>query len=118
MIYALGENGELFGSVSRLFEAPTTFEMQDDVRGGNATLDAMHGTVYEIGARSTPPEGEATRWHWDVSLYYAQIRDENLSIDDPAAPGSTRSTSRLSACSIEPATTRACSIPAALCQSI
>ena len=92
LIYALGENGELFGSVSRLFEAPTTFEMQDDVRGGNATLDAMHGTVYEIGARSTPPEGEATRWHWDVSLYYAQIRDEILSIDDPAAPGNSLTT--------------------------
>ena len=26
-------------------------------------------------------------WHWDVAAYYARIRDEILSVDDPAAPG-------------------------------
>ena len=85
--YALGDGAELFASASRLFEAPTTFEMQDDLRGGNATLDAMHGTVVEVGTRGS--SGTDTRWNWDVSLYYAQIRDEILSIDDPAAPGTS-----------------------------
>ena len=36
VIASLNDAGELYGNVSRLFEAPTTFEMQDDVRGGNA----------------------------------------------------------------------------------
>jgi iron complex outermembrane receptor protein len=35
VIASLNDAGELYGNVSRLFEAPTTFEMQDDVRGGN-----------------------------------------------------------------------------------
>ncbi len=88
----MGERSEVFGSVSRLFEPPTTFEMEDDARGGNVTLDAMHGTVYELGVRSTPGEGAGTRWRWDVAAYYAQIRDEILSVDDPAAPGNSLTT--------------------------
>ena len=31
----------------------------------------------------------ALRWHWDLSAYYADIRDEILSVDDPAAPGNS-----------------------------
>lgn len=88
--YALGKNAELFSSASRLYEAPTTFEMQDDVRGGNATLDAMHGTVFEVGTRGSA--GTGISCNWDLSLYYAQIRDEILSVDDPAAPGTSLTT--------------------------
>jgi iron complex outermembrane receptor protein len=51
-IASLEGAGEIYGNVSRLFEAPTTFEMEDDVRGGNATLDPMQGTVVELGWRS------------------------------------------------------------------
>ncbi len=89
-IYALSGNTELFGSVSHLFEAPTTFEIEDDVRGSNATLDAMHGTVYEIGTRGRVPGG--ARWHWDIAAYYAELRDEILSVDDPSAPGNSLTT--------------------------
>ena len=93
VIRALGAGSEAFASVSRLYEAPTTFELQDDVRGGNATLDAMHGTVAEIGLRgATNGAADAVRWHWDASLYYAAIRDEILSIDSVAAPGTSLST--------------------------
>lgn len=93
VIRSLTPTSEAFASVSRLYEAPTTFELQDDVRGGDATLDAMHGTVAEIGLRgaSNGPV-DATRWHWDASLYYAAIRDEILSIDNIAAPGTSLST--------------------------
>jgi len=91
-LYALGANSEAFASIGRLYEAPTTFELEDDVRGGDATLDAMHGTVVEFGVRgATPVVAESANWHWDLSLYYAQIRDEILSIDDPAAPGTSLS---------------------------
>ena len=47
VIASLNDAGELYSNVSRLFEAPTTFQMQDDVRGGDATLNPMSGTVAE-----------------------------------------------------------------------
>jgi iron complex outermembrane receptor protein len=92
VIYALNNASEVFASVSRLFEAPTTFELEDDVRANNATLDAMRGTVYEIGVRGDQAIGNGGRWHWDIAAYYAQIQDEILSIDDPLAPGNSLST--------------------------
>ena len=93
VIRALTPASEAFASVSRLYEAPTTFELQDDVRGGDATLDAMHGAVAEIGLRgASNGSSDAVRWHWDASLYYARIRDEILSVDSPSAPGTSLST--------------------------
>ncbi len=91
VIRTLG-GGELFASIGRLYEAPTTFELEDDLRGGGATLDAMHGNVVEVGLRgATVAATDAPHWHWDVSAYYARIRDEILSVDDPAAPGTSLS---------------------------
>lgn len=81
--------GEVYGNVSRLFEAPTTFQMMDDVRGGNATLDPMSGVVAEVGWRSTSTQPSGTRWNWDIAAYFARISDEILSVDDPNAPGNT-----------------------------
>lgn len=92
LIYATSETRQLFASVSRLFEAPTTFELQDDVRQDHRTLDPMKGTVVEIGTRGTAAGRDATRWHWDVALYYAKIDDEILSVDDPDEPGTSLST--------------------------
>ena len=92
VIYALNDSNELFASASRLYEAPTTFELEDDLRGSNATLDAMHGEVLEVGLRgSSGAEGDV-RWNWDVSAYYARLNDEILSVDDPAAPGNSLTT--------------------------
>jgi iron complex outermembrane receptor protein len=93
LLYALSPSSEAFASVSRLYEAPTTFELEDDVRGDSSVLDAMHGVVYEVGLRgSTAPADAPSRFHWDVALYSARIRDEILSVDDPAAPGTSLST--------------------------
>ena len=92
VIASLNDAGELYGNVSRLFEAPTTFEMEDDVRGGNATLDPMKGTVAEVGWRSTPSQSQGIRWTWDFAAYYARISDEILSMDDPNAPGNSLTT--------------------------
>jgi iron complex outermembrane receptor protein len=92
LIYTLSERSEAFASVSRLYEPPTTFELENDVRGNNATLDAMHGTVYELGMRSSLAEADEIGWRWDISAYYAQVRDEILSVDDPAAPGNSLTT--------------------------
>src|SRR5690606_36034197 len=88
VIHALGGGSEVYGSLSRLYEAPTTFELEDDRRGDGSTLDAMHGNVVEVGLRGTTAGSvDVTRWHWDVSAYYARIRDAILSVDDPEAPG-------------------------------
>jgi iron complex outermembrane receptor protein len=89
VIASLNDAGEVYGNVSRLFEAPTTFEMEDDIRGGSAALDPMTGTVAEIGWRSTPSQSRGTRWTWDIAAYYARISDEILSMDDPDAPGNS-----------------------------
>lgn len=92
VIRTLGQGNEAYASLSRLYEAPTTFDMQDDLRGGDATLAAMHGGVFELGLRGSQPESKTRlAWHWDVAAYYARIRDEILSIDDPAAPGTSLS---------------------------
>lgn len=89
IIFSLNQASDLYASVSRLFEAPTTFEMQDDIRGGDATLDPMSGTVAEVGWRSTASQSSGTRWTWDIAAYYARINDEILSTDDPNAPGNS-----------------------------
>jgi iron complex outermembrane receptor protein len=89
VIASLKEAGEVYGNVSRLFEAPTTFQMMDDVRGGNATLDPMNGIVAEVGWRSTTSQSSGTQWTWDIAAYIARISDEILSVDDPSAPGNS-----------------------------
>ena len=88
VIASLSRNGEIYGNVSRLFEAPTTFQLIDQVRGGNETLDPMTGTVAEVGWRSRA-QSQDTRWTWDIAAYYARIRNEILSLDDPTAPGNS-----------------------------
>ena len=92
IIASLNDETELYGNVSHLFEAPTTFEMEDDVRGGNALLDPMEGDVVEVGVRSKPTWTGDTLWRWDVAAYYASIDDEILSVDDPDAPGNSLTT--------------------------
>lgn len=93
VVRTLGGSNELFASASRLYEAPTTFELADDARGDGSTLKAMRGEVIEVGLRgATAAAADAMRWHWDVSAYYARLRDEILSVDDPAAPGTSLST--------------------------
>src|SRR5690606_7207501 len=67
LITSLSPAVQLYGNVSRLFEAPTTFQMEDDVRGGNATLEPMSGTVAEVGLRSAPNPTAGVRWTWDVT---------------------------------------------------
>lgn len=92
VIVSLNDAADLYSNVSRLYEAPTTMQMEDNVRGGNATLDPMSGYVAEVGWRSKPSASAGTRWTWDVSAYYAGISDEILSVDDPNAPGNSLST--------------------------
>lgn len=90
VIRKLGEESEWYASASRVYEAPTTFELTDDYNGGSTALEAMHGTVVETGVRGRRTSGE-NGFNWDVSLYYTALRDEILSRDDPDAPGTSLS---------------------------
>lgn len=92
VIYNLNEQSSLFANVSKLYEAPTNFELQDDIKANDETLDAMHGTVLEVGTRGMATVTTALSWNWEVAVYTAKISDEILSVDDPAAPGTSLST--------------------------
>ena len=92
VLYDLNDNVTLFANASKLFEPPTNFELDDDVRGNEQTLDPMQGAVLEIGSRGQQALGQASQVYWDVSVYYAHIQDEILSVDDPLAPGTSLST--------------------------
>jgi iron complex outermembrane receptor protein len=92
VIYQASTDIEWFANLSRLYEAPTNFELQDDASPNGKILDAMHGTVIEIGTRGKKPFTNTTDyWRWDLAVYYATLRDEVLSVDDPAAPGTSLS---------------------------
>jgi iron complex outermembrane recepter protein len=86
----LNEDSQWYASLSRIYEAPTTFELVDDTTGGGNALDAMHGAVVETGLRGTAMHGD-TRLTWDFSGYYTALRNEILSVDDPDAPGTSLS---------------------------
>ncbi len=92
LIFRLDDNVDLFASLSRTYEAPTNYELEDDISAGQDTLDAMHGSVFEVGSRGQQDLGERSSWRWDVALYYGLIEDEILSRDDPAAPGTSLTT--------------------------
>jgi len=91
LIYSVNERGELYASLSHLYEAPTNMQLEDDLRGGDSTLDAMDGEVLEAGWRGETGGEGGIAWRWDLALYYAAISDEILSIDDPLAPGNSLS---------------------------
>ncbi len=83
---------EVFANLSRLYEPPTNFELDDDVRGGDEALDAMHGVVLEVGSRGTRALARRGTWSWDLALYYARVRDEILSVEDPFQTGTSLAT--------------------------
>ena len=89
VIYQVADRSELFANVSKLYEAPTLYELEDDVDASDETLDAMQGVVGEIGTRGVAPLGQASEWNWEVSVYYAQIENEILSMNNPSASGTS-----------------------------
>jgi iron complex outermembrane receptor protein len=92
LIYSPHDRTEIYASLSRLYEAPTNMQLEDDARGNDSTLDAMNGEVFEAGVRGDAGSGDGIAWRWDVAAYYASVGGEILSIDDPLAPGNSLST--------------------------
>jgi iron complex outermembrane receptor protein len=91
LIRELSPTSQLFANLSRLYEAPTLYELEDDVRGNNSTLSAMRGAVAEVGARGSHAF-DRHRVYWDTALYYGRLDGEILSRADPLAPGTSLST--------------------------
>lgn len=89
VIYQLNDSVDLFANLSRTYEAPTNYELEDELSASNSTLDAMSGVVLELGSRGQQSIGRASQWRWDLALYYGQIDDEILSKDDLDAPGTS-----------------------------
>lgn len=81
LIYQLNQNTSLYTNVSRLYEPPTTYQLDDGI--GTEPLDAMEGEVFEIGTRGHLPLNANSQWGWDISAYYAKIDNEIMSIDNP-----------------------------------
>jgi iron complex outermembrane recepter protein len=92
VLYRLGASATGYANLSRLYEPPTNYELEDDIRGSELPLDAMTGTVAELGTRGVYRGRGGSRWHWDASVYYARIEDEILSVEDPQAPGTNLAT--------------------------
>jgi len=90
LIYDLAKNREVYANISRIYEAPNNFVLDNDIRKDNSTLAATQGVSYEVGTRGGGAlPFDASTWRWSLALYYAQIRDEILSVENPAQPGNT-----------------------------
>ncbi|WP_102794615.1 TonB-dependent receptor family protein [Bowmanella denitrificans] len=92
LIYQWHDNIEVFTNLSRLYEPPTNYELEDDASPDDSALKAMQGEVIEIGSRGSNNLGQSGLWHWELALYYARLQDEILSVDDPDAPGTSLAT--------------------------
>ena len=73
VIYQVADRSELFANVSKLYEAPTLYELEDDADASDETLNAMQGVVGEIGTRGAAPLGQASEWNWEVSVSYTHL---------------------------------------------
>lgn len=87
VIYHLRPGVDLFANISRTYEPPTNFELDDPTTKVSDTLAAMEGTVVEIGTRGTRAIGNASRWHWGVTVYYGWLDNEILTVKNPHATG-------------------------------
>ena len=89
IIYRASRGVDLFANISSLYEPPTTYELEDEASGTSSVLEAMRGTVLELGTRGRRELAEGGRFDWEVAVYRAEIENEILSIDDPNAPGTS-----------------------------
>ncbi len=85
LIYQWSQDTSVYTNLSSLYEPPTTYQLDDGT--STEALDAMQGEVFEVGTRGHRALAENSQWGWDISAYFAQLDNEILSVEDPAAPG-------------------------------
>ena len=72
---------QVYGNISGSYEPPTFGELAG---GPNVTpVDAQRATTFEVGTRGQSGR-EWGKLQWDVALYRANVRDELLTLNDPA----------------------------------
>lgn len=81
LIYQYSQDISLYTNVSRLYEPPTTYQLDDGIT--TEPLDAMEGEVLEIGTRGHKSFASNNIWGWDISAYYAKIDNEIMSVENP-----------------------------------
>lgn len=75
-------NNQLFANVSRSYEPPTNGEFSQPLAGGTDILDAQTATTFEMGLRGRISE----RFRYELAVYYAKLKDEILTQEDPSLP--------------------------------
>jgi iron complex outermembrane receptor protein len=82
LMYSLSKNASIYSNVSRLYEPPTNYNLADNTitTAGDPALKAMEGTSVEIGTRGKQNFGNLNHVMWDLSLYYAWLNKEILSV--------------------------------------
>lgn len=80
--YRFSKEGTAYANVSRLYEAPTNYNLTDNTItvGTDVALKAMEGTSLEIGTRGKEEFDHLNTMFWDVSLYYSWLNNEILSV--------------------------------------
>lgn len=73
---------QVFGNVSRSFEAPSLADLTSGGAFPFAPLDPQRATVFEVGTR-----GQAGIVSWDIALYRAELENEFLDLAVPGARG-------------------------------
>jgi len=85
LIWAPTENAQYFTNLSRSFEAPTASAFAVDL--DNTTegiLDEQIATTFEVGTRGT-----LRNMNYELALYYSNIEDEILTVENPRQDGDT-----------------------------
>lgn len=73
---------QVFGNISRSFEAPSLADLTSGGAFPFAPLDPQRATVFEVGTR-----GQAGIAAWDIALYRAELENEFLDLAVPGARG-------------------------------
>jgi len=71
LLYDYRPNIQFYSNLSRSFEPPSFGELAGGLRPN--IVDAQSGTTFEVGSR-----GNSSKVDWDISVYYARLRDELL----------------------------------------
>jgi len=72
LIYNISSDNQIFGSISRNFEAPLI-----GTAGTTTAFSAQSGVTYEIGSRGQAQWGDvAQKIKWDLTLFRANLKNE------------------------------------------
>jgi iron complex outermembrane receptor protein len=81
--WAAAESVQVFGNVSRSYEAPLLFELTSFGAPGFLPLRAQDTWQYELGTRGHALE----RLNWDVAIFDLEVRNELMNINLVPFPG-------------------------------